>query len=242
MIELVDIHCHALSLTDDGATDDNMMYRMLDAAYNDGIRKICLTPHYNVDLFGDNTGSSQAAFKKALEYCAKKLPDLQLFMGNEVNYQYNSLDSFLSGKCLTINNSRYALLDFTLSGELKYILKAVEEVQNGGYIPIIAHIERYPCFRGKHKEIAKLIRQGVIIQCNATSIMDRRASLGTKRMLKTLFRNYLVDVVASDGHDDSERPPLMRACAEYISKKYGEEYAQTLFSENPKKILNNESI
>jgi protein-tyrosine phosphatase len=100
----------------------------------------------------------------------------------------------------------------------------------------------YSCFRKKHKEIAKLIRQGVIIQCNATSIMDRRESLATKRMIKKLFCNYLVDVVASDGHDDSERPPLMRKCAEYISKKYGKEYAETLFSENPKKILNNESI
>ena len=34
----------------------------------------------------------------------------------------------------------------------------------------------------------------------------------------------------------------LKACAEYISKKYGKEYAEILFHENPTKILNNESI
>lgn len=40
-----DMHCHMLYGVDDGAQDRETSRAMLDAAYADGTRTICFTPH-----------------------------------------------------------------------------------------------------------------------------------------------------------------------------------------------------
>ena len=42
-----DIHTHLLCHVDDGAESTAMMQEMLDVAYRDGTRTLCLTPHYD---------------------------------------------------------------------------------------------------------------------------------------------------------------------------------------------------
>ena len=42
-----DIHIHALYGVDDGARNKIMMFKMIDAAYKDCTRVMCLTPHFH---------------------------------------------------------------------------------------------------------------------------------------------------------------------------------------------------
>ena len=46
-MEFYDIHSHILAKVDDGAETFEMSCRMLDMAYEEGIRHLCITPHYN---------------------------------------------------------------------------------------------------------------------------------------------------------------------------------------------------
>ena len=84
-MQFSDIHIHALCDCDDGAKSLEQMYKMIDAAYVDGTRYICLTPHYNPGYFGENTENVNKSFELLLEY-AKKYPDLQIILGNELRY------------------------------------------------------------------------------------------------------------------------------------------------------------
>jgi len=58
-----DIHCHMLSGVDDGAQNADEMFAMLDMAYQAGTRRICLTPHCQPSLFGDNAALASASFE-----------------------------------------------------------------------------------------------------------------------------------------------------------------------------------
>ena len=40
-----DIHIHALAGVDDGPSDEEEMFAMIDKAYDQGVRAICFTPH-----------------------------------------------------------------------------------------------------------------------------------------------------------------------------------------------------
>lgn len=61
----VDIHCHSLAGVDDGAQSIEEMYKMLDIAYEDGIRTICFTPHIRHTWLDRKPSALLEAFVKA---------------------------------------------------------------------------------------------------------------------------------------------------------------------------------
>lgn len=46
-----------------------------------------------------------------------------------------------------------------------------------------------------------------------------------------------VHYIASDAHDQVHRKPDLLPCAEYVSKKYGQQMAEQIFIKNPAKII-----
>ena len=235
-----DIHMHLLYGVDDGAETEEQMREILDAAYADGTRVICATPHYHPGYFGDNTGAVNTAFERLKEYAAK-YPDISLYLGNELRYD-RGLDRWLgSGACRSINGSRYVLIDFLEHESAEHIVEATLRVLNTGYTPILAHAERYEDFRRDMREIEKLRSFGVIIQVDAQSPFGGWGR-GSKQRSRRIIEAGLADLIGSDAHDTSERPPGLSACYEYVKDRCGREYAGCLFMTNPMKILNNEDI
>ena len=104
-----DIHCHALYGVDDGARDEAMMQKMLDAQYVDGVRYLCFTPHYHPGYYGYNEIGTEAAFNRAVEYC-KKYPNLQLSLSNELHYAPECLSWIKTKTCRKISSTKYILV------------------------------------------------------------------------------------------------------------------------------------
>ena len=48
--------------------------------------------------------------------------------------------------------------------------------------------------------------------------------------------------MASDALDSEDKAPYLRECAEYIERKYGEDYMNELFYTNPKAVIENDDI
>lgn len=240
MSAFVDIHCHALFGVDDGASDEATMYEMLQMAYRDGTRTLCLTPHCSFE----HTPSQELvalAFAKAEAYCKENFPDMHLYLGNELTYRFGSVELLTSKECRTMADSRYVLVDFFMVPDVASVLRGVDNLLNAGYLPIVAHAERYDCFGGKIKEYAKLVETGVLIQVNAASLLGSRFSSDGCAARRLLAEGW-IDVVASDGHDVSVRVPELSRAYEMVHKKCGQEYATLLFSENPERILRGERI
>lgn len=236
----VDIHMHLLYGADDGAKTEQQMQELLDEAYADGTRVICATPHFHPGYFGDNRNAIEDAFTK-LKLYAKKYNGLQLCLGNELRYSSNCFDWLGKGNCLTLNGSRYILVDFLESDDAEYIVNSVLRLLNAGYIPVLAHAERYENFHRDMREIMKLQECGVVIQIDAQSPFDGWGR-GSKQRSRRIIENYLADVIASDAHNTLDRPPQMSACYDYVVNKCGEEYARQIFLKNPIDILNDSDI
>lgn len=228
-----DIHTHILAGVDDGSENDEQMYRLLKALYDDGIRKICCTPHYHPGYYGNNSEDVLRCFLRLENYIHTKGIDMQVFLGNELHYSPGCLDWVEKGCCRTLNGTRYLLVDFDIREEFNTIESAARAFLNEGYIPVLAHVERYPCMGRKISLIEKLHSMGAVIQINASSILRKRKQLLVKRLL----RYEEVDVIASDTHNLETRPPLIREAYQEISFKYGKKYADKLFVINPSHIL-----
>ena len=236
-----DIHNHMLFGADDGAKTEQEMQQMIDAAYTDGVRHLCFTPHYHPGYFGEHQKQIKAAFEKAEQYVVKQYPDLMLYLGNELRYERSCVDWLEQERCQTLNNTNYLLVDFLYSESVDSIMDAMLRVLNAGYSPVLAHVERYEKFNRNLQEIERLKSWGVIIQVDAQSPLG---GLGhaSKMRSRRLLDAYMVDLIASDAHDLKHCPPKLSSCCELVSDRWGIKYAETLFWGNPMRILSNKEL
>lgn len=238
-MHFADIHNHMLFGADDGAGTEAEMYQIIDASYADGVRHLCFTPHYHPGYFGEYQAQINAAFALAQSYCAERYPDLRLYLGNELRYERSCLEWLEQGRCRTLNNTEYLLVDFLYPEPAENILNAMLRVLNAGYTPVLAHVERYETFHRDLREIDQLKSWGVILQVDAQSPLGGLGH-GSKVRARRLLDVGAVDLVASDAHDLTNRPPQLRPCYDFVSKKYGEDYAQHLFWEGALRIIGHE--
>ena len=239
MFNITDLHNHSLCGLDDGAAYYEEMCKMIDISYSSGVRTICFTPHYFNSGRSDCTPEQISnAFELAKAYCRQYMPDMQLYKGSEMTYHFDCVDSLAEKKLLTIADSRYVLTDFLETPDARSIIMGLERLFNCGYIPVIAHVERYHCLYGKIESIRRMSEMGAIIQMNSSSLFKGLMSKRKRQSIKLLSEG-LVDIIASDAHDSEMRTPELRCAADFVEAKFGYEYAELLFDKNPQKIISN---
>lgn len=236
-----DLHSHMLYGVDDGARDQEMMFAMLDAAYEDGVRAICLTPHYSPYHFGDTFDRSERSFAVLSEYAERKYPDVQLFQGHELGYYHGCEDALRKGRCRMLAGSRYVLVDFPAPVDFFDLSGAINRLRSMGYRTVLAHAERYRCLSSNFEWLFEYVDSGGLIQINASGICERWGSPARAAWIR-LLRENLVHFIASDGHDLKLRSPRMSVCMGYLQKHCSSEYIRELTWENACRIAKNEIV
>lgn len=235
-MEYADIHIHALFGVDDGAKTEAEMCKMVDCAYAAGTRILCLTPHFHPGYFGENQEKVQENFAVLLDYTKKQYPQMELFLGNELRYDSGCISWLKSGACRTMNHTRYVLVDFSERAPGREISQGLDKLLNAGYVPILAHVERYRTFHGKMKSLYAFKENGVVFQIDTQSIF-MGFGLRVQRQCRALLSEGIADLISSDAHDCKIRHPDMNKSRQYIENKYGAGYAKALCYENAVKIL-----
>lgn len=209
---MIDIHTHILPNVDDGSSDFDTSCKLLELELENGVNKVICTPHQNyLNLNKD------LLIEKFNEFKNKINLDIELYLGSEIYYYKGFLKDLENGKLLTLNNSKYLLIEFSTSQNTD-IIDIVYSIRLKGYIPIIAHIERYSYLN--NEDYLKIKKEGALIQINASSFNYSN----TKKIIKYLLKNSLVDFVASDCHDLNRRSVDFFKIKKYIYKKYKEQY------------------
>ena len=233
---LIDIHCHIIPGIDDGSKYMEQTKNMLRIAYEDGIRKIIATPHYHIGRAMAKYGDIQAGVDKLNQWLAKHEMDMEIYPGCEIYYFSDAMDMLGGGQLHTMAEGRCVLLEFDPMVDFKVIQTAVNEASMNGYVPIIAHIERYACMVSEFDRASELIRMGALLQVNAQSILGRTGK-DAQKYTKKLIKKKLISFVATDAHSDGWRRPQLQESYVYVAKKCGEEYAMTVFRDNPLAVI-----
>lgn len=231
-----DVHCHMLYGTDDGPASRDDMLAMLEAAYESGTRCLCLTPHFDLQKFGDNRERGRHAFDELCEYAREHHPDMRLALGNELYYSYGCLEALNEGRCRTLGGTRHVLVDFDFGASMAEMQRALHELLSSGYIPVYAHVERYDAVKPPFRELEQLRSMGVVIQINSTSLCGGWGRRLQHKTLK-LLRRQLPDVVASDAHSLGVRHPRLDECERQLAEWCGDEYADMLLNKNPAMLV-----
>ncbi|MCM1282936.1 MAG: hypothetical protein NC180_01075 [Muribaculaceae bacterium] len=234
---MIDIHCHLLYGVDDGARTKEEALQMLRIAGQQEITAIILTPHYRHGMFSHPNETIEAHFLE-LKPEAEQL-GITLALGTEYHVNSQIEEALASRRCRTLAGSRYVLSEYSHDSEYSYIYQMTEELTRHGYIPVLAHVERYACLMQNISLAEELRRLGAWIQLNADAVLGLEGR-GPKRDCKRLLAEGYVDVIASDSHGVEKRGCHLQQCRDFLAKKFGGDVAEKLLQANPAMILNDE--
>lgn len=219
-IEITDFHSHILPGMDDGAKNISDSVKMLSRLLEQGVDRVIATSHYyahDEDITSYISRRDEALFK--LESYIKEhdiyLPEI--ILGAEVRMYHGMWQDENLGK-LTIADSPYILLEMPYDHWTDWMFSEIYSVVSKGYIPIMAHLERYVDIVSEKVIIEKLLPLGVHVQCNAESFKSRRE----RKFIKKLAKKGRFTVLGTDCHNMDDRPPDITDALAYISKKFGD--------------------
>ena len=232
----IDIHTHILPGVDDGALDVAQGLDMVRIAYQNGTRILFLTPHYRSGFKQNDHKFIKQTFDRFCEIAGREVPGMKLYLGCEIRYEMDAPEAVAGKRALSMNGSQYCLMEFHPSALRSWVVAGVWEMIRFGYIPIIAHPERYAVFRKDRTLTDEVLQMGALLQLNAESILGRRG-LGVSMFCNRLLKERKAHFVASDAHNAMSRPPLLRDCWWKVYKRYGGEYARKLFHGNAQRMI-----
>lgn len=235
----IDIHSHIIPNLDDGAANMDQTINMLRIAFRDGIRSTIVTPHNLRNKYRITNIQIKYHMDELQEYINSTSSPITLYLGSEIYYSFDTLRLLKENQLLTLAGSRYVLIEFPPSSEYQYIKNGLNELYAAGYLPILAHAERYRNITCDLERFYELLCMGVYIQVNAMTITGDNGR-PQQIIANELLKKEYVQFIATDCHSDGIRAPRLSECVDSIRRKYGEALVNRLLIENPSKILNKE--
>ncbi len=235
---LIDIHSHILPDLDDGSLSAVETRAMLKEAYKDGINCIIATPHFNV-VRGQiaSRALSLTRYNQVLEYL-REFPDMEIFLGQEICYSNEAMKQLEEGIVSTMANTQYILLEYGPKVTKDRIFISLQDALGHGYIPIIAHPERYYCVADDTVKLEECIDGGAYIQLNADTVTGQYGKDLQRWALDEIDAGH-VQFIASDAHGSVERKPLLSSAYKLVEKNFGASVAKKIFIDNPEMLLQN---
>lgn len=229
-LKLIDIHTHIIPFVDDGSKSIEESLQMIKKMVEDGVTDVIATPHFQSVATKSTLEEQYERFVELNNKVIEESLNIKLHFGHEVRFISHLRPVY---KNLTLANSKYLLIEFSyvnnpIIDEVIFNLKALD------LKPIIAHVERYRYLN--EDDIEYLRRIGAFIQVNAETIYkpDNRKE---KKFINNLLKKELIDFIASDVHNNNGRSSNLRKAYDYLKGKISDEYLETIFYKNAKKII-----
>lgn len=243
---MIDIHSHIVFDVDDGPSTIEESLALIGESYRQGVRTIVSTSHRRRDLFKAPEEKIWENFKQVKEAAEAKFEGLEILYGGELYYNNALLEKLENHQVPRMNDTQFALIEFSMTTPWKEIHEAVNKILMLGVTPIIAHIERYDALENHEERVRELINMGCYTQINSAHILKAKLFGDKYRKFKKRARYFLeknvVHIVASDMHNLDARPPYMDQARDIITRDFGDRRAFDLFEGNAKTLLENKDL
>ncbi len=240
---MIDIHAHILPGVDDGAADLETALEMADLAHKSGVTAIVATSHS--EAFFRHGHFRTDIYRTALHNFRKELlkvgNPLKIYSGMEVYADFDTPHFLKEKQLFTLNGSRYLLVEFPFRGDKDRSTNILVDIRSMGFIPVVAHPERYVFVQNSPDILNVWHEMGCILQINKGSLFGRFGQAPERLSLEMVSRGF-AHAVASDAHSHLSRTTRLNDAREFIADEFGEDAAYALFYENPKRIISNEPI
>lgn len=204
----VDLHSHLLPGLDDGVQsfdEAGEIIRMFQAL---GYKKLITTPHVISDSYRNTSETILAKLADLKAWLAQR--ELAIDIGAAAEYY---LDEELVAHVqrqqpLLTFGDRYVLFEINFMVEPLNLKDFIFLLTTQGYIPVLAHPERYVFLQNRPDKLEDLINRGVLFQLNINSLSGYY-SKPAQALARKLIEKKMVHFVGSDCHHAAHASLLM---------------------------------
>ena len=197
----IDIHSHLLPGIDDGAKTFEDTLSLTKALQGFGVSQFITTPHI-IQHVWDNT-HEQLRVTSATTILALEKNNITVPFKAAAEYLMDDqfVHLFQSGELLTLKDN-YVLVEMSYINAPIQLYSILFDLQVAGYIPVLAHPERYLFYQNNFNEYAKLKKAGCLFQLNLLSIVGYYGT-GIMKTADQLLQKGMYTYVGSDVHHNN---------------------------------------
>jgi tyrosine-protein phosphatase YwqE len=199
----VDVHAHILPHLDDGAANIEQSIAIIRGLQALGYKKIIATPHVMSGFYNN----SYEDILQSLHLLKSILKRYNIPMELEASAEYYLEDNLFRaierGEVLSFGNQKkYILFEASFIAKPAYLIESALRIQRAGYIPVLAHPERYITLNNMDT-LMRLLFNGILFQVNIASLTGYY-SKQAQELAETLVKKNMVAFFGTNCHNESQ--------------------------------------
>ena len=200
--DFVDIHNHILPGIDDGAKNIEDSLFLLKKMKGLGISQFIPTPHIMQDFYPNTDETIGDAYQVLLGALDSKLLD-NITLNPAAEYMLDShFESLLESRNLFTLKGNYVLIEMSYFQAPINLEDLIFKIKTQGYIPVLAHPERYTFYHNNLEYYNRLKQLGCFFQLNLLSLSDHYGK-SVEKTGSYLIEEQLIDFVGTDIHNEN---------------------------------------
>lgn len=198
--DYVDIHSHLLPGIDDGAKTLSDTIRLIKLLENFGVSQFITTPHISHYLWNNSHQDIRDNFSNTSKIVSENNITKPFRAAAEYFIDDWFEKHFQDEKLLTLKDN-YVLVEMSYINAPLHLYNILFDLQVAGYIPVLAHPERYVFYHKNFSEYEKLKKAGCLFQLNLMAVIGYYGKEITKTA-EELLKKGMYDFVGTDVHHD----------------------------------------
>jgi tyrosine-protein phosphatase YwqE len=218
-----DMHSHFIPGVDDGAQTMDDSLQLLQKMQALGYKKCITTPHIKMDIYPNSEEKLRRVFDQLQEEKVRAGIGIEVELAAEYYLDDTFAERLKERELLCFGKQRYVLMEFSFTTPPVFEEDTFKRVLDRGYIPILAHFERYLYFHGKPEVAEKYRKMGVNTQINLLSLTGHYGP-DIRKQAERMVDDCLFDFVGTDAH----RIQHLQLLEEHLSMPYLAELGKRL--------------
>lgn len=194
----VDLHSHLIPGIDDGSKSMEESLFLLKGIEALGYEKVITTPHIMLDSYRNTPKIINDGLKSLREAALAEGLQIEIEAAAEYYLDDGFYDLLQKDEILPVKGN-YLLFETSYVSKPMHMEEMIFEILAAGYIPLLAHPERYRYIKEPKKEFVRLKELGVFFQVNLNSFGGHYGK-SAKSNADFLNKHGLIDFLGSDIH------------------------------------------
>jgi tyrosine-protein phosphatase YwqE len=211
----VDLHSHLIPGIDDGSQSMKESLSLLKGMEALGYEKVITTPHIMLDAYRNTPATIRNGLHALREAAIKEGITLKIEAAAEYYLDDGFEDLLRKGDVLTIKGN-YLLFETSYFAKPLQLEEMIFAISSSGYIPLMAHPERYRYIKDPRKEYGRFKELGVMFQVNLNSFGGHYGK-DAKYKANFLRKEGMIDFLGSDVHHSRQVDTLSNI---FLSEAY----------------------
>ncbi len=223
----VDIHNHILPGIDDGAKHINESIILINKLKDLGISEFIPTPHVMQDFYPNTDETIGNAYELLLEHLSPNtLANITVNPAAEYMLDHHFEDVILEERNLFTLKGNYVLVELSYFQAPINLEDLIFKIKTYGYLPVLAHPERYTFYHNKLDYYKKLKSLGCFFQLNLLSLSEHYGK-SVEKIANYLLEEGLIDFTGTDVHHENHIQKLSELI---VTKKQSQVLKQVITS------------